>query len=218
MMPERKGFFVTIDGPSGVGKSTTIEELHSQLAARGIPAQRTTEPPKTDLGNFTRQHAGQIHGMSLACLVAAARYQHIETTIEPALTRGDLLISDRYVASTLVLQQLDGVPLDFLLSINRYAPKPDLAAILTAEPGKIADRIAEAGVTHRFRGDPTAPSREVDLYRDAATILANSGIQVLTLDTSDATPSEVASRIADAIPPLPLTSVPPASIPTPQEP
>ncbi|MFJ8676757.1 dTMP kinase [Streptomyces sp. NPDC093589] len=217
MTAERKGFFVTIDGPSGVGKSTTIEELHTQLATRGVPAQRTTEPPKSGLGNFTRQHAGQIHGLSLACLVAAARYQHIETTIAPALVRGDLLISDRYVASTLVLQQLDGVPVDFLLEINRYAPMPDLAVILTAAPGRIAERIAEAGVTHRFRGDPTAPSREVDLYRDAAVILTNAGVQVLVLDTSDATPLEVASQIADAIPPLPLPSVAPATSPTPQE-
>ncbi|MEV6565921.1 dTMP kinase [Streptomyces kronopolitis] len=218
MTAERRGFFVTIDGPSGVGKSTTIEELRTLLADQGIAAQWTVEPPRGDfLGDFTRAHAGQLHGLALACLVAAARYRHIETTIDPALGSGDLLISDRYVASTLVLQQLDGVPLDFLLDLNRHAPKPDLAVILTAAAGTIAERIAQAGVTHRFRGDPTAPSREVDLYRDAAAVLANAGVQVLIIDTSDATPSEVARRIADALPPLPLPSVASATGPTPQE-
>ncbi|MFF7130455.1 dTMP kinase [Streptomyces sp. NPDC008240] len=218
MTPEHKGCLVTIDGPSGVGKSTTIEELRSLLTARGIPARWTVEPPRGDfLGDFTRGHAGRLHGLSLACLVAAARYRHIDTTIDPALDRGELLISDRYVASTLVLQQLDGVPIDFLLRLNDYAPRPDLAVILTASPGKIADRIAEAGVTHRFRADPTAPSREVELYRKAAQILTDLDTRVLVIDTSEIPPTDVARRITDAIPPRPLPSVPSATTPTPQE-
>ncbi|MFF5020241.1 dTMP kinase [Streptomyces sp. NPDC001165] len=214
----RKGFFVSIDGPSGVGKSTTIRELQAQLSARGIPAQWTVEPPRGDfLGDFTRTHGGQLHGLALACLVAAARYRHVETTIDPALGRGELLISDRYLASTLVLQRLDGVPMDFLLLLNDYAPQPNLAVILTASPGAIADRIAQAGVTHRFRADPTAPTREVALYRDAANILERYGSKVLVIDSTDIPPSEVARRIADALPALPLPSDAPATTPTPQE-
>ncbi|MGW0885906.1 dTMP kinase [Streptomyces sp. NPDC002671] len=218
MTGERKGFFVTIDGPSGVGKSTTIRELRALLSARSIPAQWTVEPPRGDfLGDFTRTHGGQLHGFALACLVAAARYRHIETTINPALGRGELLISDRYVASTLALQRLDGVPMDFLLLLNDYAPQPDLAVILTAAPGTIADRIAEAGVTHRFRADPTAPSREVELYRDAANVMEDLGAKVLVIDTTQIPPSDVARQIADAIPTVPLPSEASATTPTPQE-
>ncbi|MEU1693531.1 dTMP kinase [Streptomyces hirsutus] len=217
MTGERTGFFVTIDGPSGVGKSTTVAELNRHLTRQGVAARMTTQPSASDLGRFLRTNADHIHGLALACLVAANRYEHIDTEITAALRAGELLVCDRYVASTLVLQQLDGVPLDFLIALNQHAVKPDLAVILTAAPGLIADRITERGITHRFHRDPTAPGREVELYRDAAAFLTSWGVNVLVLDTSAATPSEVASRIADAIPPLPLPSVASTTNPTPQE-
>ncbi|MGW0763013.1 dTMP kinase [Streptomyces sp. NPDC002814] len=156
MTSGRKGWFVTIDGPSGVGKSTTVQALHDRLTAQGRPARRTVEPTRSALGQFTRSHANQIHGLALTCLVAANRYEHIETEIEPALRAGELIISDRYLPSTLVLQQLDGVPLEFLLAVNDRVVLPDLAVILTADPGLIAERIAARGITHRFHLDPPA--------------------------------------------------------------
>ncbi|MFE1325486.1 dTMP kinase [Streptomyces sp. NPDC058741] len=218
MTGARKGLFVSIDGPSGVGKSTTIRELRKELSARGAAARWTVEPPSGDfLGDFTRTHGGQLHGMALACLVAAARYRHVETTIAPALASGDLLVSDRYVASTFVLQRLDGVPMDFLQLLNAYAPPPDLAVVLTAAPDTIGRRIAAAGVTHRFRADPTAPAREVELYQDAAAYIEGLGAKVLAIDTTEISPPHVAQRIADAILTLPLPSEASATSPTPQE-
>lgn len=216
MNAERHGWFVSIDGPSGVGKSTTVQALYDLLNGQGRPVTRTVEPTTTALGTFTRANANILHGLALACLVAATRYEHVEMVIEPALLAGELIISDRYLPSTLVLQQLDGVPVDFLMDVNRHVPMPDLAVILTAEPGRIAARIAERGITHRWHLDPTGPSREVDLYRDAAACLMSRGVQVLLLDNGAYTPSDVARRIADAIPPLPLASIPSPSPSTPQ--
>lgn len=217
MTSGRKGWFVSIDGPSGVGKSTTVQALHDHLTAQGRPARRTVEPTSSALGQFTRSHANQIHGLALACLVAANRYEHIETEIEPALRAGELIISDRYLPSTLVLQQLDGVPLEFLLAVNDRVVLPDLAVILTASPGLIAERIAARGITHRFHLDPTGPSREVELYGDAAAYLMSRGVAVLLLDTGACSPSDVACRIADDIPALPLASVASPAHRTPQE-
>jgi dTMP kinase len=199
-----------------VGKSTTVQALHDLLTQQGRASRRTVEPTTTDLGSFTRAHANRIHGLALACLVAATRYEHVETVIEPALNSGELIISDRYLPSTLVLQQLDGVPFEFLVDINRHVPMPDLAVILTAEPGTIADRIATRGVTHRWHLDPTGPSREVDLYREAAAYLMSKDVKVLFLDNNAYTPTDVARRIADAIPALPLASAISPSPPTPQ--
>lgn len=135
----------------------------------------------------------------------------------PALEEDRLLISDRYLASTLALQRLDGVPLDFLLDINRHAPNPDLAVILTASPEEISERIARAGVTHRFRGDPDGPVRELRFYQEAAVALEERGVDLMRLDSSTATPSEVAGRIADAITNRRLPSVLSQALPTPQE-
>ncbi|MFI0234732.1 dTMP kinase [Streptomyces sp. NPDC017086] len=216
MTGQRGGFFVTVDGPSGVGKSATVDTLHGLLAGQGRPALRTAEPTTTALGAFTRSHADEIHGLALACLVAATRYEHVETVIEPAVRAGRLVVSDRYLPSTLVLQRLDGVPLEFLLDVNRHVRMPDLAVILTASPAEITRRIASAGVTHRFRADPAAPGREVELYREAAAQLTSAGVNVLVVDNGAATPSDVAWRIARAIPVPPLASVPSPAPATPQ--
>ncbi|MGW1728889.1 dTMP kinase [Streptomyces sp. NPDC002306] len=216
MTGARAGWFVTIDGPSGVGKSTTVAALHDHLTAQGRPARRTVEPTTSALGTFTRSHADEIHGMALACLVAANRYEHVETEIEPALQAGELIISDRYLPSTLVLQQLDGVPMEFLLAVNDHVLLPDLAVILTADPGLIAERITARGITHRWHVDPAGPSREVALYGEAAAHLASRGVDVLILDNGAYPPSDVAHRIADAIPALPLTSKVSPTPPTPQ--
>ncbi|MFE3142383.1 hypothetical protein [Streptomyces scopuliridis] len=95
---------------------------------------------------------------------------------------------------------------------------PDLAVILTASPGLIAERIAVRGPRNRFHLDPTAPGREVGLYEATAQTLMTANVEVLIVSTGDATPKEVAAAIADSIPHSSVTSA--ASTPpiTPQEP
>ncbi|MFH9467124.1 dTMP kinase [Streptomyces clavifer] len=193
------GAFITVDGPSGVGKSTTIAALHAELASRGVPVHQTVEPTTSELGSFISAHFSHIRGHALACLVAADRYEHVEHEIRPRLAAGDTVITDRYLASTLVMQQLDGVPLKFLLDLNANVLMPDLAVILTAGPGLIAARIAARGPHNRFHRDPTAPRREVVLYEAAAQTLMTANVKVLVVNTGEATPSEVAATIADAV-------------------
>jgi dTMP kinase len=206
-MTSQHGRFITLDGPSGVGKSTTIQVLHTELTGRGVTVHRTVEPTTSDLGRFISGHFAHIRGHALACLVAADRYEHVEHEITPRLTAGETVISDRYVASTLVMQQLDGVPLPFLLSLNADVLMPDLAVILTADPGLIAERIAARGPHNRFHRDPTAPGREVRLYEETAHTLRSAGVPVLVVNTGTATPTEVATAIADAIPDPSVASV-----------
>jgi len=204
-MPGR-GRFITLDGPSGVGKSTTVRSLHDELTARGVPVHRTVEPTTSDLGRFISAHFGQIRGHALACLVAADRYEHVEHEIRPRLNADDTVISDRYLASTLVMQQLDGVPLKFLLDLSANILMPELAVILTADPALIAERIAARGPRNRFHRDPTAPGREVLLYEAAARTLMTARVKVLVVNTGEATPTEVAAAIADAVPDWPIAS------------
>ncbi|WP_327249866.1 dTMP kinase [Streptomyces sp. NBC_01320] len=194
-----RGLFITLDGPSGVGKSTTIQALHDELARRGISVCQTLEPTTSDIGRFISAHFSHIRGHALACLVAADRYEHVEHEIEPWLSASDTVICDRYLASTLVMQRLDAVPLKFLLGLNAHVLMPDLAVILTAPSGLIAERIAVRGPRNRFHLDPTVPGREVDLYDETAQTLMTANVKVLVANTSEATPSEVAATIADAI-------------------
>ncbi|MEU4953919.1 dTMP kinase [Streptomyces lavendulae] len=200
-MSPHAGVFLSLDGPSGVGKSTTSTELGRLLAHQGATVHRTTEPSTSELGEFTRAKANHIHGRALACLVAANRYEHIAVELDPLLKDGCTVVCDRYLASSLVLQRLDGVPEPFVLALNRHVLLPDLAVILTADPESIAARIAKRGKRHRFHDDPNGPAREVELYREAAQTLMTLGVEVLVLDTTDTTPTDVAKQIADAVPP-----------------
>ncbi|MFD6989172.1 dTMP kinase [Streptomyces sp. NPDC059943] len=217
-MTSARGRFVTLDGPSGVGKTTTVHALTTELARRGWAVHQTVEPSTSAVGVFTREHFSHIHGRALACLVAADRYEHIEHEIEPRLCAGDTVVCDRYLASTLVMQQLDGVTMKFLLDLNAHVLLPDLAVILTASPGLIAERIAVRGPRNRFHLDPTAPGREVDLYDEAAQTLMTANVKVLIVHTDDSTTTEVATSIADAIPHPSVSSAAPTPPTIPQEP
>jgi dTMP kinase len=141
---------------------------------------------------------GMADGAALACLVVADRHHHLAKEVVPHLAAGITVVCDRYVASTLVVQALDGVPQDYLLALNSGLRMPDLAVILTADPRALAGRIAERGATHRFNRDPSFPARESALYGEAAELLRGMGVPVLVIDTGSATPKAVAEQITAA--------------------
>ena len=116
---EYGGLFVAFDGPNGAGKSTLIEQVQQKLAADGLDVYATKEPSESFLGSFTRQIAESLDGESLACLVAADRYYHLKHTIIPALRKGTIVMTDRYILSSLILQCMDNVDANFILSINK---------------------------------------------------------------------------------------------------
>ncbi|MFD8622734.1 dTMP kinase [Streptomyces hygroscopicus] len=195
-MTPKRGTFVTLDGPGAVGKSTALGLLAGRIRARGTDVLATAEPSSSSLGAFTRAHANELAGRALACLVAANRWEHIDTEIQPSLDAGKTVLCDRYLASTLVLQRLDGVPESYLLAVSNGILLPDLAVILTAEPRAITSRLAARGARHRFH----APTREVQLYAEAAETLRGMGVHVLEVDTTHLQPAAVADRITHALP------------------
>ena len=193
------GLLVSIDGPGGVGKSTLTSELADQLARRGVPAHATTEPSRSPLGDFARHSPDRYHGLVLACLVAADRYWHLETEVQPHLAAGEVVISDRYVPTSLVLQRIDGVDLDFIWQLNRHAPRPDLAVILRADPVVLAARLVARGAHTRFERAPGASEVESHLYQQAAQRLHAAGWPLLLVDTTKAPPKELATTLTSRI-------------------
>lgn len=191
------GFFLAIEGPSGVGKSTTLGLLADLLAAQGHLVHTTAEPSTSTLGEFTRRHADHLRGRALACLVAADRYVHVEAELRPLRDAGALVLCERYLASSLVLHRLDGVPERFVLDCNADILMPDLTVILTASPTVIAERLAGRGARHRFHRDPSFPAREVALYGEAQRTLEARGVSTVVVESSNCGPEEVARRIAE---------------------
>lgn len=88
-----KGLFIAFDGPNGVGKSTLIEYTKTALIEHGINVYITKEPTDTPLGKFIRRIAETLDSESLACLVAADRYQHLKDEIIPKLEKKQVVIS-----------------------------------------------------------------------------------------------------------------------------
>ncbi|WP_344438791.1 dTMP kinase, partial [Kitasatospora nipponensis] len=163
--------FITLDGPGAVGKSTARDTTTAALRAAGHAVHPTTEPSTGLIGTFTRANANEIHGHALALLVASDRRHHLAVEVGPALAQGNTVLCDRYLPSSLVLQRLDGVPLDFILAINAGVTLPDLAVLLTAAPDLILRRLASRGAHHRFELDAADTVREVELYAEAVPVL-----------------------------------------------
>lgn len=189
------GFFLTLDGPGGTGKSTTAAALTRLLRQAGHPVHATAEPSTSELGQTTRRLADHVHGIALALLVAADRHHHLDTEIRPHLAAGHTVVCDRYLPASLVLQRLDGVPLRFIQTINAGITLPDLAVILTAPAATITTRLTDRGSHHRFEDDLGNVQRELDLYEQAIDVLETLSVPVLRVDTDTLTPGQAARTI-----------------------
>lgn len=110
--PARGGLFVSVDGPGGVGKSTLISEIAATLDWAGVPVRVTAEPTRTPLGDLLRHGTDTYHGMAVGCLVAGDRHHHLAAEIMPPLPRDEVVVSDRYLPSSLVLQRIDRLDWD----------------------------------------------------------------------------------------------------------
>jgi len=173
------GTFITVDGPSGVGKTTLAGLLETHLAQRGRAVRRTSQPSPSAIGQLARFGTDTFHGRALSCLIAADRYHHVETEIQPALERGEVVICDRYLPSSLVLDQLDGVPTDFVWALHRDLPWPDIALFLTGDWQLCAQRAAERGSHSRFhQADAPVKKQEQLLFDQVAADLAGRGYPV----------------------------------------
>lgn len=193
----KEGLFISIDGPSGVGKTTSCRGLVAELRAAGEPVHATSEPTTTPLGGFVRSHADTYHGMALACLVAGDRHHHVTSEILPALRSGALVVTDRYLPSSLVLQVRDGVSAELVWQINRGVPIPDLAVILTGDIEVISHRLAGRGTQDRF--ETALDLGEVQRFAEVADELNAAGWPVYVLDCGELSPHEVVADLAARI-------------------
>ena len=150
-----RGRFITLEGGEGTGKSTLLEALRERLEVAGRPVMVTREPGGTELAETIRNLVlhppeGQVwSSMAEALLMNAARTDHLEKKIRPALAAGSWVLCDRFADSTRVYQSVqNGVGVEVLKMLESSVlgeTRPDLTLVLDAPVEKAALRRAERG-------------------------------------------------------------------------
>ncbi len=141
---DRKGVFVCIEGLDGSGKSTQAALLVRRLQ-KNHNAVLTVEPSRGKIGDFIREKylygEKRLSGIVEALLFAADRVDHLQNEVIPALKEGNIVVSDRYVYSSLAYQGAAGLSLDWIQQINAHALRPDLALFLDVELETVIQRL-----------------------------------------------------------------------------
>jgi dTMP kinase len=199
------GRFITLEGGEGVGKSTQSKALADSLRACGLDVLTTREPGGSP-------GAEAIRGLLLdgpddgwgpeaeALLFAAARTDHLDKIIRPALAAGRWVLSDRFVDSSLAYQGVaGGLGLDAVRRINAFGIGdrfPDRTLVLVAAEGGDRARARDGAASDRIGRRPASYHQAVeDGFR---TIAAAEPERVRLIDASG-TPDEVTARLLEAI-------------------
>jgi dTMP kinase len=142
---KERGVFICIEGLDGSGKTTHTRRLVRNLQEKGFDAVYTTEPSRGEFGTFIRtsvlQGEERLPSVVEAFLFAVDRIDHLEKEVEPALREGKIVVSDRYVYSSLAYQGAAGLDLRWIEEINRLALSPDLAIYIDVPPKVVVRRI-----------------------------------------------------------------------------
>ena len=140
----KKGAFVCIEGLDGCGKTTQAKLLAKKLR-KSHNAVYTAEPSRGKIGTFIRNRClygeKRVSTAIEALLFAADRVEHVENEVLPALNDGRLVISDRYVYSSLAYQGIAGLSIEWIEQINKHALKPDLAVLIDVDPKTVMRRL-----------------------------------------------------------------------------
>ncbi|MBS5187627.1 MAG: dTMP kinase [Fusobacterium nucleatum] len=183
-----KGFFIAIDGPNGAGKTVLLEEIEKSMKKRikdkNIQFYKTKEPTNSVLGKFVRDISEVVTGNSLACLVSADRYEHLKNEVIPELKKGKIVITDRYILSSLILQVMDGVKESFILNLNSKIIKPDLQLAIFAEEEIIQNRLKQRDKLTRFEKNNQS-KKEINNMEKGIEKLKKLNIEVLSINNND---------------------------------
>ena len=200
-----RGRFITLEGGEGVGKSTQVKALADALRERGIDVLVTREPGGSEGAEKIRElllvGSDDRWGPSAeALLFAAARADHVDKTIRPAVEAGRWVLCDRFADSSLAYQGgAGGLGIETVRSINAAAVGdcfPDRTFVLMLDEGSERARARDSGDSDRIGGRPDDYHRKVDAaFR---IIAAEEPARVQLIDASGS-PDQVTKRLLDAI-------------------
>ena len=198
------GAFITFEGTDGAGKSTQARRLAQRLRVRGHDVVLTREPGGSPFAERIRTallgEAGkELTPSEQALLFAAARADHVESVIAPALAAGSIVICDRFTDSTRAYQGSAGAPDALLKSLETVAvgkTTPDLTVILDLPPEEGLKRAAARQSLDRFERDAVAT---LEARRAAYLRIAALHPRRCLVVDGTRSPDEIAARILELV-------------------
>ena len=216
-VPAPAGLFISFEGGDGVGKTTQIARVAALLRAAGVESVVTREPGGTALGTEIRRillHGGAVSPRAEALLYAADRAHHVDTVIRPALARGAVVLTDRYLDSSVAYQgAARSLGPDEVRHLSLWATAgllPDLTVLLDADPSLAARRTSDRGAQDRLEregGDFREALREQFLDLAAAepgrvtVVDADQDLEVVTADVLAALAPSLRERLGVEVSP-----------------
>ena len=202
-----RGRFVSLEGGEGVGKSTQLEALAQALKGRGLGVLVTREPGGSPGAEAIRKlllegEEARWNPRSEALLFAAARADHVEKTILPALERGEWVLSDRFLDSSLAYQgEAGGLGIEAVRDLHRFGSSdflPDRTLVLTLgeTEGALRARARDGHFGDRIGSRP--PSYHAAVEAGFRSIAAREPERVRLVDASG-TPETVTARLLYAL-------------------
>lgn len=139
----KRGFLIVIEGIDGAGKTTHARKLVRWLRKKGIRTRYTFEPTRGAIGRILEKMASKrkVDVRVEALLFAADRIDHLNKIIKPLLEKGFIIISDRYVHSSIAYQSITVGDQGWVEELNKFAEKPDLVILLDVDPETGLKRI-----------------------------------------------------------------------------
>ena len=203
------GLFISLEGIDGVGKSTQSDLLEEFLRAQGREVVRTFEPGGTELGQEIRHlllhRKGDVAPRAEALLYAADRAHHVASKIRPALERGEVVLTDRYLDSSVAYQGVGrALSAEDVRAISMFAVEgllPDLTILLDLEAAAAAARRNTTGEA------PDRLEREkVDFFEavrqaflDMAVAEPNRWMVIDARQTVDEMQAQIRARVAELL-------------------
>jgi dTMP kinase len=203
--------FIAFEGGEGSGKSTQVDLLASALIGDGWDVVVTREPGATEVGArirsllLDRQSAGGPAGVVLtpraeALLYAADRAHHVASVVRPALANGSIVISDRYIDSSLAYQGAGRtLPVEEVSWLSTWATgglRPDLVVLLDIDPDVGLARVTDRGATDRLESEANPFHERV---RFAFLDLASKDPRRYLVVDANGAPEAVAAQVAERV-------------------
>jgi dTMP kinase len=195
-----RGLLIALEGIDGAGTTTQVRRVVEILAARGLAVRATREPSDGPIGRLIREILAGGHqpvdATTMGLLFAADRADHVQREVEPALARGTVVVSDRWVHSSLAYQGSDEERA-WIAVLNRAAPVPYLTVFLEVPAEIAAARRRAAGrPVELYDADPVQ-RRVAAGYRE---VMAERGVRepIVTLDgqrSSEQLTSDIVERV-----------------------